>query len=196
MTLDEISVVFSADTAPFSAAVGQVSALLTAASSEAAQLSGAFTAAGSAAGDGLSAGILARKSSVIAAAQAVASAAASALKSALAIHSPSRLTYQVGAFFDQGLLNGISAGAGQVEKEAASLGRSAADALSLPEIPSPDPSAFSLPNASAPSGEEQQSPAVISLTVPLEIDGYRLGVAAIEGINRVTNGTGRIELSL
>ena len=31
---------------------------------------------------------------------------------------------------------------------------------------------------------------------PLEIDGYRLGVAAIEGINRVTQGTGRIQLNL
>ena len=36
----------------------------------------------------------------------------------------------------------------------------------------------------------------ISITIPLELDGYRLGVAAIEGINRVTQGSGRVELNL
>ncbi len=195
MTLEEISVAFTADTAPFSAAVSTVTALLSSASSQADTLAAAFTSAGANAGDGLRNGILSRRSTVMAAAQSVANAAANAIRQALDIHSPSRLTFQVGTFFDQGLLRGISAGAGQVEQEAASLARSAADALDwTPFVRLPDLPAFSVPQA-APAAESpgQQD---ISITIPLEIDGYRLGVAAIESINRVSGGTGRVELAL
>ena len=193
MTLDELSVSFTADISPFASAVSQLSSLISSASAEADQMASQFTAAGAAAGDGLRNGILSRRGAVMAAARAVAAAAANALRGALAIHSPSRVTYQVGAYFDQGLLEGISRSAAQVEKEAAQLGQSAARALAGTD-PSPAAAAFPAAPASSPSAAGTES--TISLTSPLEIDGYRLGVAAIEGINRVTQGRGRVELTL
>lgn len=194
MTLEEISVSFIGDTSSFAAAVAQASALIASAAAQADALANSFTAAGEHAGDGLSRGILSRKSAVVAAANAVAQAAANALRSALKVHSPSKITYEVGSFFDQGLVGGISAGAAQVEKEAAALGQTAAGALDIKDVPLPG---FpSLSPFSAPAREETAAPAPISLTIPLEIDGYRLGVAVIENINRVTQGTGRVELSL
>ncbi len=195
MTLEEISVLFTADTAPITAAMADLTGRLSALGSQADALSGAFHASGAQAAEGLKDGLLSRRFAVAEAARLLADAAASALRDALSIHSPSRLTFQVGAFFDDGLLRGIAGSAGQVEKEAAALGRGAADALKAPEYDVPPlssltPGPFSSPAAPA------ADPAPISLTIPLEIDGYRLGVAAIEGINRVTQGTGRVELSL
>lgn len=196
MTLDELSVVFSADTAPFAAAVGNLSALLSAAAAQADAAVSQFQAAGGHAGDGLRNGLLSRRSSVAAAAKALADAAANALRGALNIHSPSKLTYQVGAYFDEGLLEGISASAWQVEREADALGRSAAQALQVPAFTPPPVPLSPVFSPSAPAAPSDAALAPISLTIPLEIDGYRLGVAAIEGINRVTQGTGRVELTL
>ena len=192
MTLEELSVVFSADVAPFAQAVSQVSGLISVAASQADGMADHFTAAGTQAGDGLRIGLLSRRSAVAQAAQALAQAAASALRGALAIHSPSRVTQQMGALFDEGLLQGIAGSANRVEREAASLGSRTAAALQFPDVPVPVPAAA--PSAAAPAGEAALPP--ISLTIPLEIDGYRLGVAAIEGINRVSHGTGRVELTL
>lgn len=194
MTLDEISVRFTADIAPFSAAAAQTAALLSAMGAQASTLSARFHSAGAMAGDGLRSGILSRQGAVVAAARAVANAAANALRGALSIHSPSRITYEVGQLFDEGLLRGIAQSAGQVEKEADLLGRRATAALqpvaASPVLPIP--SLITAAQSAAPAAPPQE----ISITIPLEIDGYRLGVAAIEGINQVTRGSGRVELNL
>ena len=194
MTLDEISVRFTADISPFAAAATQAASLLSAMGSQVSSLAGQFHSAGAMAGDGLRSGILSRQGAVVAAAHAIANAAAAALRSALSIHSPSRLTFEVGQLFDEGLLRGISQSAGQVEKEADLLGHRAASALQIPEFQ--QPFSFSAPMplpAAIPAAPADQN---ISITIPLELDGYRLGVAAIEGINRVTQGSGRVELNL
>ena len=195
MTLEEISIRFTADTAPIAAALQDLTGLLSQAGSQADQLTDVFRLAGAQAAEGLREGLLNRRFGVMEAARALADAAADALRSALSIHSPSRLTFQVGAFFDEGLLRGIAGSAGQVERQAAALGRTAYQAMKVPDLDVP---AFSLPTPLAapvsPSPEAQLPP--ISLTIPLEIDGYRLGVAAIEGINRVTQGAGRVELTM
>ena len=198
MTLEELSVLFTADIAPFTGAMHQMSALLSQMGAQADGLADRFASAGADAGRGLRDGLLSQQSQVAAAARALADAAAISLKSALDIHSPSRLTYQVGAFFDQGLIDGIAAGAERVAKEAANLGLSAASSLRSPAWDA------SLASASAPAESDpgafssllDQALSRVSITVPLEVDGYRLGMAAIEGINRVTQGTGRVELSL
>ena len=194
MNLEELSVTFLADISPFAAAMEQLSALLSGAAGQADQLAGQFYEAGARGGDGLAQGLLSRRGAVAAAAAALAQAASAALRGALQIHSPSRVTYEAGRFFDEGLLQGISSGAGQVEREAARLSTHAADALEMPEN---FPAVFSFPsreqNASTPA---EQLLSQLSLTIPLEIDGYRLGVAAIEGINRVNGATGRVELSI
>lgn len=194
MTLEEISVVFSADVAPFAQAVSQVSELISGAASQADTLAAQFTSSGTQAGDGLRLGLLSRRYAVIQAAQELAQAAASALRGTLDIHSPSRLTWQMGALFDEGLLRGIAGSTDQVEKEAAALGSRTAAALQFPDVPLPVPASAAPAPDAAPAGDAALPP--ISLTIPLEIDGYRLGVAAIEGINRVSHGTGRVELSL
>ena len=195
MTLEELSVRFSADLSPFSAAMAQLSGLLASAGAQADSMAGQFESAGAQAGDGLSSGLLSRRSAVAGAARALADAAASALRGALSIHSPSRLTYEIGTLFDEGLLHGISGSAARVEKEAKTLGEETAAALSAPEIISQPLPAPSLPAAPAPFSLDQAL-SQLSITIPLEIDGYRLGVAAIEGINRVSHGTGRTELTL
>ena len=186
MTLEELSVVFSAETAPFESAVARVAALLPEASAAADVLAARFEAAGAQAALGLQSGLLSGKNAVAAAARTVADAAANALRGALQIHSPSKVTYQAGRFFDEGLLSGIENGLSLVESAAAGLGRSAAEALGGPNVTAA---------ASSNSMAREQNDS-ISITVPLEIDGYRLGVAAIEGINRVSRGTGRVELAL
>lgn len=191
MTLDELSVSFTADISGFAAAVGRLSALISSAADQADAMAGRFSAAGAAAGDGLANGILARRSAVTAAAKALADAAAGALRGALDIHSPSRVTFQAGVFFDEGLLSGIAGSANRVEREAQLLGLSAAQALRQPAVSQPVSPVSPAPAAAvdAPLGD-------MSITIPLEIDGYRLGVAAIEGINRVAGGTGRVALDL
>ena len=56
---------------------------------------------------GLASGIRAGQSGVISAAIAVAQAAAAAARSTLAIHSPSRVTEELGKFFDLGFIRGV-----------------------------------------------------------------------------------------
>lgn len=41
-----------------------------------------------------------------------------------------------------------------------------------------------------------QAAAPVHVTLPLEIDGYRLGMAVLENINRIMDATGRVELNL
>lgn len=56
---------------------------------------------------GLASGIASGRSGVISAAVSVARAAASAARSALAIHSPSRVTEELGELFDRGFIEGV-----------------------------------------------------------------------------------------
>ncbi|MBE5787969.1 MAG: hypothetical protein E7324_10635 [Clostridiales bacterium] len=193
MTLEELSVIFSADLAPFSAAAHQLSGMLFQMSVQADALAAHFQGAGVQAGEGLRSGLLSRQGAVAAAARQVAQAAAAALRSALQIHSPSRLTYQAGRYFDEGLMQGIESSAGRVEKEAGALGERTAQALHFPQVEWPQ-AVSSTPDT--PSPDMDQLLSRIAITIPLEVDGYRLGMAAIEGINRVSQGTGRVELIL
>ena len=192
MTLDEFSIRFTADVSAFSAAMASLTGLIGAANAQVDGMAAHFHAAGASAGAGLSSGILSQQGAVAAAARAVAAAASAALRGALKIHSPSRVTFEAGARFDEGLLQGIMGSAGRVEKAAGLVGDQAAQALEIPDFARtlPLPVQPAAPAAAPSSGEG----APISITIPLELDGYQLGVAAIEGINRVTNGSGRIEL--
>ena len=81
-----------------------------------------------------------------------------------------------------------------VEKAAAMLGEKTAQALEIPDVLGQGlvPGVHEAPKSATPDQLLSQ----LSLTIPLEIDGYRLGVAAIEGINRVNSATGRVELSM
>ena len=184
MTLEELSVIFTADAAPFVSAVGLVQSAAGQAVQMVDSIADAFYQAGARAAEGLSRGIGSGRGSVIAAAQSLAQAAADAMRAALQIHSPSRVTREMGQLFDQGFLEGLLQDIPRVEQESRSLGIRAAAALS--DI-APSPNARSVS-----SGENVP----VHVTLPLEIDGYRLGMAVIENINRIMGTTGRVELNL
>ena len=186
MTLEELQVRFTADIAPLSERLSALGDLLSAAGAGAEQLVSRFHGAGGSAGDGLASGIASRKSAVVSAARAVALAASEALRGALSIHSPSKVTLQSGERFTEGFTRGIEGGAMGVRRAVERLGDAAVS--SLPAVAA----------SAAPSQTAIASPALdrVSLTVPLYIDGYKLGVAAIDGINRVSRSTGGVELTL
>lgn len=177
MTLEELSVVYSADVQPALDAIRRLMQVLTDAGNEAECLSGDFYRSGAMAGEGLAQGIQDSRDKVVSAAREVAQAAAEALKNALSIHSPSRVTEEVGLNFTSGLTNGMLSAA-QPALEAASL---------LVSLPAQNELLNDQPRSAAQP---------LQITVPIEVDGYQLGVAALEGIHRVSRITGRAELSL
>ncbi len=185
MTLEELQVRFTADISPLSERLAALGDMLTAAGARADELAASFRSAGVSAGDGLAGGIASRKNAVVAAARALAAAATAALRGALAIHSPSRVTFASGANFTEGFARGVEGGAPNVRRAVEDLSRTASSAL-----------APLAPVASVQASAEAPTLDRVSLTVPLYIDGYRLGVAAIDGINRVSRGTGGVELTL
>ena len=125
MTLDELSVVFSADTAPFEAAVSRITQLLRETGGAADGAAAQLHAAGSQAGAGFALGLLSQRAQVISAARSLAAAASAALRSALDIHSPSRVTREMGLLFDEGLRDGMLDGQKGVSHMAQGLGNSA-----------------------------------------------------------------------
>ncbi len=185
MTLEELSVVFTADIAPFARGMDALQDMCFQAESMGDHLVAAFTEAGYQAARGLQKGLLSGKNQVAAAAAQVAAAATAALRGALQIHSPSRVTRDMGRMFDLGFLNGLMEDIPQVEAQSRSLGIRAANAL---EQTGPQTAS----RQRAATGEA----APIHITVPLEMDGYRLGLAVIENVNRIMNATGRVELKL
>lgn len=177
MTLEELSIIYTADVLPAVSAMQDLVSAFYRVSDEITYLQQNFSAAGKQAGQGLADGILSTREKVIAAARIVAQCAANELRSALSIHSPSRLTEEMGMQVGAGLANGILQSAGQVTSAVSSL-------------PPVSMQASPLFDQVTPAQEN------ISITIPLEVDGYQLGVAAIDGINRVSRVTGRAELSV
>ena len=184
MTLEELSVVFTADAAPFIQAVSAVEGASFQAVHAADSLADAFYQAGARAAQGLGQGILSHRETVAEAARTLAQAAADAMRSALQIHSPSRVTREMGLMFDRGFLEGILQEMPMAEQQSRALATRAAAAL---EENTP---AAAHAQACAPAA------APVHVTLPLEIDGYRLGMAVLENINRIMDATGRVELNL
>lgn len=186
MTLEELSVVFSADIQPFTQAVQAVQGMVSQAVQIVDGMAADFFQAGLQAANGLRAGLLLGKGGVVQAAAELAAAAAQALRSSLKINSPSRVTRDMGQMFDAGFLQGILDHAPQIEEETCRLSRRAADGLGEKSAGSG--------SASSLFPQDQMPP--VHLTLPLEIDGYRLGMAVIENVNRIRQQTGRVELEL
>lgn len=196
MTLEELSIRFTADAQPLTAKLSQLSGLMSAASAQAGALEAAFYASGSRAGAGLAGGILSQKGAVTAAAQAVARAAESALRAALKIHSPSKVTQDMGARFDEGFALGIRGAQTDAQDAAVHMSALSLDALRLPKAQELPAASFQKTDERALAAAFSDAARQISITVPLEVDGYRLGVAAANGLNRVRASTGRFGLTL
>ena len=210
MTLEELSIVYTAD---ISGAVGAIEALNTAvnrSAAEAEKAESAFSQAGRQAGLGLAAGIRASEGAVTAAARLVAARAAAALRDALQIHSPSKVTQQSGKHFGDGLTQGIRAGEKDARGAAESLAAAAANGLRdrIPEGTQDHMALALLQGQNAlrsaePDGERGFAPPSaangnggdISLTIPVELDGIQLGIATVNSLNALRRGTGNATLS-
>lgn len=145
--------------------------------------------AGRALTDGFARGVGSRSGAVSAAVRRMANSATRLLRSLLSIHSPSKVTEEYGAFFAEGFAGGIRGAQIDVERAAGSLGNTAANALRRTEVP------VSAARADANAAAERALENV-NLTIPIHVDGMKLGEASIRGINAVTRSTGRLMLNL
>ncbi len=191
MTLEELSVRFTADAQPLIQTLNELSALVQSASEQAEALTSAYRACGENAGNALALGLLSKKNAVVQSARLVAEAAKNALKEALDIHSPSRVTMKMGQRFDEGFVKGLAAGRANVQDAAAGIGDLSLDALSLPQMKALSAAPFTQNTEKSLSDTLNEALRRLEITVPLEVDGYRLGVAAIRAMQQVTETTGR-----
>ncbi len=136
MTLEELSVRFTADAQPLIERLNELSALMRSAAAQAEKLTDAYRACGENAGSALAGGLLSRKDAVVQSARLVAEAAGNALRQALDIHSPSRVTMKMGERFDEGFVKGLTGGRAAVKEAALGIGSLSLDALSLPQMKS------------------------------------------------------------
>ena len=180
MTLEELSIIYTADVSGAMDAIRILGDAVQQSGREAEEMETLFSQAGLQAAQGLANGIQSGQSQVMAAARQVAQAASNALRAALEIHSPSKVTQEMGQQFHQGLINGILMGTGAVENAVNTMTpsfahlQSGADMLPVP-------------------GQEKGD---IHLTIPIELDGYQLGLAAIDSINRVSRLSGKSEITI
>ena len=143
---------------------------------------------------GFAAGIRDRSGAVQSAVSSVVNAAIRKMRTLLDIHSPSRVTEGFGAYFGEGFIQGISATVAGAERAAGDLSQAAASALGNVEIPEAETSGTALDRAAQSAVERALGG--VNLTVPLSVDGMKLGEAAIRGINAVTKSTGRMLLDI
>ena len=191
MTLEELSVRFTADAQPLIQTLNELSALVQSASEQAEALTSAYRVCGENAGNALALGLLSKKDTVVRSARLVADAAKNALKEALDIHSPSRVTMKMGQRFDEGFVKGLAAGRANVQDAAAGIGNLSLDALSLPQMKALSAAPFAQNTEKSLSDTLNEALRRLEITVPLEVDGYRLGVAAIRAMQQVSETTGR-----
>ena len=144
--------------------------------------------AGRALTDGFARGVGSRSGAVSAAVRRMANSATRLLRSLLSIHSPSKVTEELGAYFASGFAGGIRGAQLEVERAAGSPSAAATGALRAPE----------LPQASAMGSAQSAEKALenVNLTIPIHVDGMKLGEASIRGINAVTRSAGRLLLNL
>lgn len=155
----------------------------------------AKTAAGSAGLDlskGFANGMLSYIDKIKSAAASLASAALNKLKNLLKISSPSKVTFAMGGFFSEGFAGGIASSVNLAQHSASMLARGAAMSLN--------------PGMMSFGGDSDMSAMVrtavndalgsADIVIPINVDGMKLGEAAIRGINRVTRASGRLMLDI
>lgn len=150
--------------------------------------------AGAALGQGFANGIASKYSAVMSAANRIANAAANRIRSALRIHSPSKVSFELGGYFGEGFADGIYASMRMAQQSVNALSVGARSTLAV---------SAAAPAAQSPAGLSgvvqaavQEALGGTSIVIPLHVDGMKLGEASIEGINRVTRSTGRVMLEI
>ena len=153
----------------------------------------AAKSAGAALTSGFASGIRSGKGAVGSAVSAIVSSATAKIRSMLSIHSPSKVTEGFGRFFGEGFAKGVTGSAQEVAKAAEGLSDAATGGLRLSAMPAME---------SARGIEQSVQQAVeralgdVQLTIPLNVDGMKLGEASIRGINAVTRSAGRLLLNI
>lgn len=154
----------------------------------------AARSAGAALGQGFANGIASKYSAVMSAANRIANAAANRIRSALRIHSPSKVSFELGGYFGEGFADGIYASMHMAQQSVNALSGGARSTLAV------SAAAPAVQNPAGLSGvvqaAVQDALGGTSIVIPLHVDGMKLGEASIEGINRVTRSTGRVMLEI
>jgi len=170
----------------------------------------AARSAGRSTGAGYAGGILDALPSVKNAARTLANAAQSIIRSALKIHSPSKVTRELGAFAGEGFSLGVKDELSAVRAQAAALAGAAEGGFSAAEPVVAGAAVNRGIMAQAQTETGLRGDAVmqvvqaavrtamdsLEITVPLNVDGVKLGEASIRGINAVTKRTGRLQLNI
>ena len=160
--------------------------------------SSAATAAAQRAGlqlsQGFARGISSGSGAVMQAVNRVVNAAVARIRAALQIHSPSRVTFELGGNFGFGFADGIAATLDKTEQSAQQLAVGARDMLT----PAAQPSVQIADGGVAQSLARAVSTALggTNIVIPLNVDGMKLGEASIRGINRVRSSTGKLMLDI
>ncbi len=139
---------------------------------------------------GFAAGIGAGSGAVYAAVRSMVARANALIRGMLGIHSPSKVAAEMGGWFAEGFARGISGGVDRVAAASAGLANAAGGGLDAP-----------LPKevrAAAPAGAAAVDAALerMNITIPLNVDGMKLGEASIRGINAVTRSAGKVLLNI
>lgn len=152
--------------------------------------------AGLALGQGFAGGISSSYGAVMSAANCIANAAVARIRSALKIHSPSKVSWEMGGFFGEGFAEGICASIRMAQQSVSTLSSGALDALSsrTADMNLPDMDANGLIGSMGRA--VQDALGGTQLVIPMYVDGMKLGEASIHGINRVTRSTGRMMLEI
>lgn len=152
---------------------------------------GAAYDAGADLSQGFANGISSKVSAIVSAAKRAADSAVAKLKNLLKIASPSKVTRELGGYFGEGFAEGIQSTVRMAESGAAALSMAAVRAVRAANIPADDNGI-----GGTVRGAVQGAMGDMNITVPLTVDGIKLGEAAIRGINRVTRSAGRVMLEL
>ena len=147
-------------------------------------------AAGLSLAEGFAGGIRSGSGGVGAAVAALVSQVTATLRTLLGIHSPSRVAANFGDLFGEGFADGIRGADAQV--------RSAADGLAGAAVGGLEATLPREARTAAPIAEGEAAAEIppLNITVPLSVDGMKLGEASIRGINAVTRSAGKLLLNI
>lgn len=156
----------------------------------------AARSAGAALSRGFANGISSGQSGVLRAVNRVVDTAIARIRSALQIHSPSRVSFEMGGFFGEGFAQGISASIRLAERSVDMLSMASVSALSGAPETAASPAFDAAGLAGMMRAAVNEALGGTSIVIPLNVDGVKLGEASIRGINRVTRSTGRLMLEI
>lgn len=140
---------------------------------------------------GFASGISSKSSAVNSAVSRIVNQAIKKMRSLLDIHSPSRVAARFGSYFGEGFAIGIQESVSHVARAASDISAAASGSLSA-ALPGEVRSSAPMDAAAAANAALGN----MNLTIPLNIDGIKLGEASIRGINAVTKSAGRLLLNI